>query len=327
MRKVFMSLLTVVALLGLVGCGRNDDALMAELEALRTEIEDLRVQEELVYTEYEDDNDEYIAEGYEEIEEAIEEDEAFDQDAIRASLVPSGRTPENDFVSNSFIGGDDVIFYYAPNIIYTTLGSENGLMDTPMFTRGKIASLEYDAGLSADTGVTNYRMMLSTDYGELMLAVSSGIWELGVTLGAIPAVNELDLLDVGSERDVLFLYTGFSMALDVPAGIFIGLYDFEEEEVAVETVMTPEPIANSLVGTWLFMGSPYYVFNEGGRGTMTGMAIRWSTNNGVLSICGTPDICATRCLAPMEWRYTISGDSLTLTSTTIQGMTFTYTRQ
>ena len=94
------------------------------------------------------------------------------------------------------------------------------------------------------------------------------------------------------------------------------------------TAQEPEPqAAGSLEGTWLWMGSPYYEFEAGGRGTMSGSNIRWSTSRGVLSICSTPDICGNTCHAPMEWYYVLAGNELTLTSTIIDDMVFEYTRR
>jgi len=103
--------------------------------------------------------------------------------------------------------------------------------------------------------------------------------------------------------------------------------------VAVEPPATtePEPISelasDSLVGTWYWMGSPYYILYDNGEGTMSGSAIRWAAADGILSICNTPAICSTTCLAPAEWHYIIEGDELTLTSTLVALMTFTYTRR
>jgi hypothetical protein len=89
---------------------------------------------------------------------------------------------------------------------------------------------------------------------------------------------------------------------------------------------TPPPQAQSLVGTWLWLGTTYYVFEANGRGTMIGMDIRWWTSAGILSICSTPDFCGNNCFAPTEWRYSISGNTLTLTSD-ILDMSYTYTRR
>jgi len=85
--------------------------------------------------------------------------------------------------------------------------------------------------------------------------------------------------------------------------------------------------AQTLEGTWLWMGSPYYVFEAGGRGTMSGSDIRWTTSRGVLSICSTPDVCGGTCIAPMEWYYVLDGNDLTLTSTLLDDVTFAYTRR
>ena len=95
---------------------------------------------------------------------------------------------------------------------------------------------------------------------------------------------------------------------------------------------SPPATQSSLIGTWNWLGSPYYRFEEGGRGVMVPGAfetvIRWWTNNGVLYICTTPDtICTwTRCLAPTTWYYVIDGNRLTLTSTVLSSMVFEYTR-
>jgi len=82
-----------------------------------------------------------------------------------------------------------------------------------------------------------------------------------------------------------------------------------------------------LIGSWLWLGSLYYVFNDDGSGIMYNMAITWTANNGILAICVTPDACYGRpCPAPAEWFYTIDGNTLTLVSRT-SNVSFTYTRQ
>jgi len=83
-----------------------------------------------------------------------------------------------------------------------------------------------------------------------------------------------------------------------------------------------------LVGTWAWLGTPYYVFNADGTGTQTPeMPLLWAAENGVLSICITPDLCGSTCIASLDWYYVIDGNQLTLTSTIIPDMTYTYTRQ
>lgn len=105
----------------------------------------------------------------------------------------------------------------------------------------------------------------------------------------------------------------------------------EEPEESAEAPEQPEEpevqASQTLEGTWLWMGSPYYVFEAGGRGTMVGSDILWSTSGGVLSICSTPDICGSTCIAPSDWYYELAGNELTLTSTISSDMTFVYTRR
>ncbi|MCL2200796.1 MAG: hypothetical protein FWB75_02430, partial [Oscillospiraceae bacterium] len=67
-----------------------------------------------------------------------------------------------------------------------------------------------------------------------------------------------------------------------------------------------EVVESSIVGSWNFFGSPYYVFEEDGLGTMSSLDIRWNIReNNILSICATPDLCGDNCVAPTEWYYEI----------------------
>jgi len=81
-----------------------------------------------------------------------------------------------------------------------------------------------------------------------------------------------------------------------------------------------------LVGRWYLLGIEHYIFEYNGHGRMLENAIRWSTYNGLLIICITPEICYDDCFAPSEWYYELSGEALTLTSALIPGVYFTYTR-
>jgi len=97
----------------------------------------------------------------------------------------------------------------------------------------------------------------------------------------------------------------------------------------LEPVEPAAPTAGSLIGTWDFMGSPYYVFEADGTGDMFGSDILWSASGGVLSVCITPDLCGTieSCLGTADWYYEFNGnDEVTLTNTEFEDMTFTYTR-
>ena len=61
-----------------------------------------------------------------------------------------------------------------------------------------------------------------------------------------------------------------------------------------------------LVGSWEWNDMVYYVFREGGSGTMGGSAIRWSADGNRLSICMTPGTCGDRCPAPLEGPFSLS---------------------
>jgi len=86
--------------------------------------------------------------------------------------------------------------------------------------------------------------------------------------------------------------------------------------------------AAHLVGIWDWASTdtttPYYEFNANGTGTRMALPIRWATSNNVLSICTTPELCGTICIAPTEWHYSISGNELTLTSTISNNVYFVY---
>jgi len=78
---------------------------------------------------------------------------------------------------------------------------------------------------------------------------------------------------------------------------------------------TPAPTAQSpLVGTWGIGNTPFYVLNANGTGTFSGDPIRWTATNTVLSICVTPGLCGSNCIAPVDWNFTLVGNVLTLTS-------------
>jgi len=85
-------------------------------------------------------------------------------------------------------------------------------------------------------------------------------------------------------------------------------------------------VDGALVGTWYWLGSPYYVLEANGRGTMMGSNIRWSTTDGVLYICNTPNMCGNNCPLPTAWNYTIEGNQLRLESRITPDLSFTYTR-
>jgi len=103
------------------------------------------------------------------------------------------------------------------------------------------------------------------------------------------------------------------------------VYDvFSTNEYDMRTVGT---FPDEFIGTWLWMDSPYYVFEAGGTGTMSGNAIHWTVSDGVLLICSTPRFCGGSCTAPTRWNYVLDGDHLTLSGRILVPVTFNYVRQ
>jgi len=102
--------------------------------------------------------------------------------------------------------------------------------------------------------------------------------------------------------------------------------EYPEEEYPVAEY--PVEVEATLVGVWFWEGMEYYVLNADGTGTMAGMNINWELVNNVLFVCSTPDMCESldNCPLPMEWYFVLEGNNLTLTSATVEGMVFYYTR-
>jgi len=123
---------------------------------------------------------------------------------------------------------------------------------------------------------------------------------------------------------------GASMAYSHVADNTANTYDapnVNEEPPPIYEYTATTPQDSTLVGQWYWVMMVYYVFEEDGRGTMMGTDIRWVADDGVLSICITPDVCGNRCLASACWYYTLNDNELVLVSTTIPGMEYTYTRR
>jgi hypothetical protein len=150
--------------------------------------------------------------------------------------------------------------------------------------------------------------------------------ELNLTAYNINGNNFFRLRDIMSALDVGVTWDATTSTIGVDTSI--GYQAEVSPPPQQEEVPAPAP---SLVGTWIWLGSPYYVFEDGGRGVMVPgpfeTEIRWWSSNGVLYVCITPDLCVATCIAPMGWYYTISGNQLTLTSTDMPDMVFTYTRR
>ena len=144
-----------------------------------------------------------------------------------------------------------------------------------------------------------------------------------------------------------FTTNGVAHTLDVPAQLVAGRtmvplrsilesvgykLDWEGNTNTVQ-IATVNAEPSAIIGTWswVFMEFTleYYIFEADGTGYMLFdneqmIAINWSTKDGVLSICITPDLCGSICFVPSDWYYVVDGDMLELTSTQYPDMTFVY---
>jgi len=160
--------------------------------------------------------------------------------------------------------------------------------------------------------------------------------------------NDVVVITIGSD---VFTTNGVRHTLDVPAQSIGGrtmlplrlvlesVGYFLEWDAGTSTVLISShphptmphngahpPIGHTLVGTWMWMESLFYIFNADGSGTMVTSPILWSASNGVLSICTTPNLCGGTCRSPSLWDYTLAGNRLTLVSLQMPDLYFVYTR-
>jgi len=90
----------------------------------------------------------------------------------------------------------------------------------------------------------------------------------------------------------------------------------------------PAPAQHPLVGTWFWMGLPYYIFDADGGGWMFIFGeIRWWTDNGVLSICIFPEYCGPECVEPWDWYYVLNGNNMILTNPLDSTESYLYIRR
>jgi hypothetical protein len=122
------------------------------------------------------------------------------------------------------------------------------------------------------------------------------------------------------------------------SGVRFSYTRVQAEEPATTTTAPAQvqDTAASVAGNWYWQGAVFYTFNEDGTGVrdVSGiteepqMPINWTTANGTLYICTTPDFCdsAEACIEPELWSYVLAANSLTITSQQVTGIQFTYTR-
>lgn len=96
----------------------------------------------------------------------------------------------------------------APNIIFTTDATTNGLAETLMYSCGTVGSKK-------TYNNTEY-FTLDTSNGKIAI------------LNGDTAVNDWNSLSENNVAAVTFMYLGYSDVLDMPTGIFVGKYDLKD---------------------------------------------------------------------------------------------------
>jgi len=131
-----------------------------------------------------------------------------------AELIPSERVPQNPTeMFTLLMDEENIVFYYAPGIIFTTTAEENGLGETYMYIRGVVNSVDLDVeGMQI-------ALFIETEYGIL------GLGKDGGHDGQDFLSNSYDwsLLEIGNEHGFFFTYLGFSALHDVAAGVFLNI--------------------------------------------------------------------------------------------------------
>lgn len=130
-----------------------------------------------------------------------------------------------------------------------------------------------------------------------------------LSYGFFPNMNNLLVAVVRGNVYELYYHGGIAQVPESPP---------QQQEITHES---------DLIGTWNWMGTPYYVFNGDGTGIMADDIINWWVSDGILSICWTPSVCGNNCPTPLRWQYTISGNSLTLVNVTNPDISYVYTRR
>jgi len=100
---------------------------------------------------------------------------------------------------------------------------------------------------------------------------------------------------------------------------------------ATEPTTTPPPPI--IYGEWLWLGEVHYVFREDGSGLRGQRDIVWAAEDGVLTICSTPEFCEIAehgsleaCIEPETWSYVLTANTLTITNL-LTDVQFTYVRE
>jgi len=205
------------------------------------------------------------------------DDEAIPYDAANPiNLISSGRLPQNGFIAQSFGAGNDTTFYEIPEIIYTTTGAENGLIDTFMFFEGSVISR------GALDGNLEYVIANTSANETVIVTFNPDLFDLAVEI----ANAHPELLLLSGNRNLCFFvkYMGLSVVYDMPAFVLIGLY-YENSESFFASLSLYESKAREIEFT---VGSNWEVFRVGrdiGAGTYI-VTVSLPANLGVMGSGG-----------------------------------------
>ena len=137
-----------------------------------------------------------------------------------AELVPSGMLPQNptpefkDFIEEA--GEENVIFYFAPEIIYSTTAEDNemyGMLTVAIATVVEIDNDSYEQSLA----------LLETEYGYLVL-FNDPEWAYSQNL-------DWDSMEVGNEYAFFFYYIDTEETSQLVLGYFLNCDTIEEEDI------------------------------------------------------------------------------------------------
>lgn len=154
--------------------------------------------------------------------ELIEEDDAM---LSSPELTDSGKTPANPtLLVLSAIKNEYVVFYNAPDTIYSTPASENGLDEVYMFVYGTASKFDTIEGFEG--------VVVETDKGQIWLGRQE---QQEIEVFANNA--EWKSIEIGKSYGVFFKYYGFSDLKQMPCGLFCNL----EESYTLKNDLTQKP--------------------------------------------------------------------------------------
>ena len=163
------------------------------------------------------------------------------------NLTQSRVFPSSEMVtlaSLAFADGENIIFYNTPDIIFTTTAAENELDGTFMYIQGTLQTFDV-----ADNEFPF--ILVQTDKGMIALGLPMDLFDLGIEDGLLTTPTDVDFLKEGQEYGFFYRYQGFSMVLEMPSGLFVGI----DRENLPDVELTFED-------TFIFDGNKFTFYNE-----------------------------------------------------------------